>query len=248
MIGRARFDVSHRSFLVNERCASFVAFATLRAMSSSLSVLQLLSVALLRVVAGVVDGALLLTRPRLLRWWWATKTAPSAYALSAFEQRLLTSRHCLVDDDLVYGEAFVSSAWWLLKRHGAGVGSVVVDLGCGRGAVLIAARRCGAEARGVDVVEGHLLLQHAGDNGVVVQVGDARAADVGDVSHVWLSWATWSAPVRAALTKRLRSLPGGAIVMGVVHGIDDDDEFEIVATTKAWCSWGRADIVVSRRR
>jgi hypothetical protein len=56
---------------------------------------------------------------------------------------------------------------------------------------------------------------------------------------------------------RLLGIKAGALVCAVVHGVDDvvldaglgsDGMFEPVDTVRLWCSWGRATVVVSRRR
>lgn len=206
---------------------------------------------ILRAVFRVVDGVALITRPALWRaWWTGWRALPSPYAIADDDA------HGVDDDDrgdLVYGEAFVVVAASILRAHGAGPGSVVVDLGCGRGAVLVAARSLGAAARGVDVVAAHVAavgtaLRAAG---ATVDVGDARSTSVEGATHVWLAWATWSAHTRAAVTEHLRALSPGAVVVGVVHSVDDageDGAFEVVARTRAPFSWGVADVVVQRRR
>jgi len=201
----------------------------------------------LRAFFRVVDGLLLVTRPGLFRaWWTGWRALPSPYAVSPDDARGDD------DGDLVYGEAFVVVARAILRAHSVGPGSVVVDLGCGRGAVLVAARSLGADARGVDICRGHVdvtgpALRAAGAN---VAVGDARSASVAALdgaTHVWLAWATWSSATRAVVTERLRALPPGAVVVSVVHGVDDD-AFAVVARPRAPVSWGVADVVVQRRR
>ena len=198
---------------------------------------------LLRAFFRVVDGLALVARPPLFRaWWTGWRALPSPYAAAIND-----------DDgdggDLVYGEAFVVVARSILRTHGVGSGSVVVDLGCGRGAVLVAARALHAAARGVDVVRAHVdvagpALRAAGAS---VGVDDARSASLRGATHVWLAWATWSHATRAAVTAHLRSSSPGTIVVGVVHAVGDD-AFEVIATTRAPFSWGVADVVVQRRR
>jgi predicted RNA methylase len=198
---------------------------------------------LLRAFFRVVDGLVLVARPALLRAWWiGWRALPSPYAVAADVDP--------DEDDLVYGEAFVVVARAVLRAHGVGDGSVVVDLGCGRGAVLVAARSLGAAARGVDICHAHVAAAGAALRaaGARVDVADARTTSLAGATHVWLAWATWSATTRAAVTERLRSLSPGAIVVSVVHAVDDDDAFAPVSVTRAPFSWGVADIVVQRRR
>lgn len=158
------------------------------------------------------------------------------------------------DDDgaFVYGEAFVVVARALLKKHGAAEGSHVVDLGAGRGNVVLAARSLGAAASGYELVRGHVdvveaVVRVVGGSVVCADARDVDLAAVAGVSHVWCSWATWPSEDRRAVVQRLRALPSGAVVFGVVHGVDDA-AFEVVDDVRAAFSWGFADVVVSRRR
>ena len=219
---------------------------------SSPSLAFLVVIALVRVMGRGADAVLLLRWPRLWRLWWRGTTAPPSPWRAAFATVMSARQAGVPLDDLVYGEAFVVAAQALLRRLGVGPGAVVVDLGCGRGGVLVAAAGLGATARGVDLLAGHIdaIGAVASDAGIVVDVGDARSvgdALLADATVVWLSWVTWSAATRAAVTARLRALPPGALVVGIAHGVDDD-AFEVVAQPRLWCTWGRADVVVSRRR
>ncbi len=208
-------------------------------------------VAMVRIVAGAVDVAWLATRPALLHWWWATKRRKTYQPTSTS----LVTRHGLDESDVVYGEVFVAPTWALLKACGVAVGSVVVDIGCGAGAVLIAARRLGAVARGIDIDDARVLVAHAAAAGATVVVGDGRdpqviAALAHDADVVWSSWLTWSPTAKQALTAQLATClrPGALwITLGddVAHA--GEGAFVVVARTKMWCSWGRADVVVSRK-
>ena len=219
---------------------------------------RLLQVALLRVVARTVDAVLLLPRPALRRLWWAgLASQPSPYA-EGFPVLMESRRHGVPISDFVYGEVFVAPTRRLLKGLGIGPGSVVVDLGCGRGAVLVASSSLGANSRGVELLPMHVgvIGGAAKAAGVAVVEGDARLADVDDADLVWLSWATWSPATRLAVRGRLLGLKPGALVCAVVHGVDDalldggfgvDGAFATVKTMRLWCSWGRTTVVVSRR-
>ena len=212
--------------------------------------MTVLVAALLRAVFRVVDGVVLLSWPALWRAWWiGWRGLPSPYAPPSFALVLQARHSGGAAEDLVYGEAFVVVARRLLRAHGAGAGSLVVDLGCGRGAVLVAARSLGAQARGLELNPAHLAVAGPALRaaGAIVDAGDARAASLAGATHVWLSWATWSPETRALVARRLRALAPGALVFGVVHGVDDG-AFEVVARVRAPFSWGMADVVVSRQR
>jgi len=212
----------------------------------------LVVIALVRVLGRGVDALLLLRRPRLWRLWWRGLTAPPSPWRAGFLAVMTAQKAGVPADDLVYGEAFVVAARALLRRLGVGPGAVVVDLGCGRGGVLVAAAGLGAITRGIDLLPAHVeaIGTAASQAGVAVDVGDARhVADavVADADVVWLSWVTWSPATRAAVTARLRAMKPGAHVVGVAWAVDDD-AFEVVMRPRLWCTWGRADVVVSRRR
>jgi SAM-dependent methyltransferase len=210
-------------------------------------VIPLVVALVLRAVFRVVDAAALARRRALWRAWWAGwRTLPSPYAIDG--DRVARS-HGLDPDDLVYGEAFVIVAAAILRAAGVGPSSVVVDLGCGRGAALVAARLLHASARGVDVCAAHIdvvrgVLAGAGAH---ADHGDARDVPLDDASHVWLAWATWHPATRALVSARLRTMRPGAIVVSVVHAVDDD-AFVVVDRRRAPFSWGVADVVVQRRR
>ncbi|MDP2341935.1 MAG: class I SAM-dependent methyltransferase [Deltaproteobacteria bacterium] len=201
-----------------------------------------------RFVFRTLDLATLSTSSSLRRAYvqgW--RGLPSPYR-SSFQSALIAKERGLSTQALTYGEAFVCVAKAILRRHGATAGGVVVDLGCGRGNVLIAARALGATARGIELLPDHLAVvgEALRAAGVDVDVADARDAVVDDATHVWLSWATWDPEVRQVVTARLRSLKPGAVVVAVVWAVEDE-AFEVLERSRAAFSWGFADVVVSRR-
>jgi hypothetical protein len=202
-----------------------------------------------RFVFRAVDLAIVSTsttlRAAYVRGW---RGLPSPYRPS-FASALVAKERGLSSSSLTYGEAFVCVARAILKRHGADDGgATLVDLGSGRGNVLLAARSLGANARGVELVAEHVAVvgEALRAAGVVVDVADAREAALEGATHVWLSWATWDLAVRSAVTLRLRELKAGAVVVGVVWAVDDPG-FEVIERSRAAFSWGFADVVVSRR-
>jgi len=219
---------------------------------SAPSLAFLVVIALLRVVGRALDGLLLLRWPRLWRLWWRGLTAPPSPWRAGFPAVMTAQKAGVPIDDLVYGEAFVGATRAVLRSVGVGQGSVVVDLGCGRGGVLVAAASLGARAHGVDLFPAHVgaIAAAASAADIVVDVADARAvgeALLADADVVWLSWVTWSDVTRARVVTRLRALRPGAVVVGVAWGVDDDG-FEVLDRRRLWCTWGRADVVISRRR
>jgi SAM-dependent methyltransferase len=203
---------------------------------------RLLALAGLRVVGTGLDVLGTLHRPRLWRWWLAQALAASPWRAARSDV------DGVVDDDLVYGEMFVLPTWLLLRRLGVSRQHRVVDLGCGRGAVLVAGLLCNATVRGVELVPARLQATTSLVPDVALALQDARSAVVSDADVVWLSWATWSEALRTAVTHKLAAeLPDHALVVGLVHDAETTS-FERVLHTTLWCSWGRTEVVVSRRR
>ncbi len=213
----------------------------------------LVVMALLRIVGRSSDAVVVAaTAPGALRLWWRGAMGGPSPFVRGFEAAMVAKKAGVAVSDLVYGEVFVSSARRLLRRLGVGAGSVVVDLGCGRGAVVVAAHSLGAAARGRDVYAAHVdvIASAAAAVGIDVDVADARAVDaavVGDADVVWLSWITWADESRRAVSARLSAMKPGAVVVGVGHGVVGDD-FDVVARQQVWCTWGLAEVVVCRRR
>lgn len=212
----------------------------------------LVVMALVRLLGRAADAVVLAVQPRLWRLWRRGVMARPSPWRAGFQAVMTAKQAGVPVDDLVYGEAFVVAARRLLRRHGVGPGRVVVDLGCGRGAVLVAAASLGATARGVDLLPAHVdaIGAVAQRVGVDVVLGDARDVDdavLEGADVVWLAWVTWSAATRAAVAQRLHTLRPGAVVVGLSHALEDA-QFEVVARDRLWCTWGRADVAISRRR
>jgi hypothetical protein len=226
--------------------------ATSSSPAPAVSLSWLVVLASLRVIGRTCDAVVVLRTPALRRLWWHGLVRPPSPWRTGFDAIMAARSTGVPVDDLVYGEAFVVAARALLASLGVGPGSVVVDLGCGRGGVLVAAASLGAVARGVEVLPAHFdaIAAAADTAGVTIERSDARTVAehlLTDADVVWLSWVTWSTATRAAVTARLRLLRPGALVVGITHGVEDD-AFEVVSRRRLWCTWGRADVVVCRRR
>ncbi len=183
----------------------------------------------------------------LLTAWWHGGSRGDAY--DDERHAALAAEYGLAKDDFGYGEVFVHEARSLLLSLGVGAADVVVDLGCGRGHILLAAKSIGASARGVDLDPGHIIALK--DSGLDVSVGDARSADVSDATVVWLSWSLWSKELRTAVADHLAAtLPSGARVITVLWSPVSSssrgyDRFSGHTETRLWCTWGRSDIIVT---
>jgi hypothetical protein len=144
-------------------------------------------------------------------------------------------------DALVYGETPFATARALFKACGVGAGDLVVDLGAGRGLVVLAAASLGANAVGVELDPARAALS-AGS----VHVGDARAAPLHNVACAVCTWTCWPDATRAELLETLAGLPQGARVWVTTWPIEDP-RFEPMWSRQVPFSWGVATVLAYRR-
>src|SRR5262249_52646911 len=151
----------------------------------------------------------LLPRPRLLWAYlrlWGAELWKSPYRWPrSFEARRVVAASGQTLRELMYGEVLVSTCVYLLKRAGVGRGSLLMDVGAGRGRALLAARYRGAQALGIELWEPHVqamapALQRAG---ATLECGDAVKADYAQATHVLLNWCAFSDETKSRLTARL---------------------------------------------
>jgi SAM-dependent methyltransferase len=152
--------------------------------------------------------------------------------------------------ELTYGETPVVEAWRILRRAGVNKKSVFIDLGCGRGRVLLAARALGARVRGIDLMRAHVdVIERAyADAGISVVEGDATSVPVDDATHVYVTWTCMSAATRERVQENLRTLLPGARVITVTHEMDDDEAFLTLGSMRAFFTWGFATVYLHERR
>lgn len=154
----------------------------------------------------------------------------------------------LSSSSLVWGETPLAVAVELLARAGVGPASTVVDLGAGRGMVLLAARLLGARARGVELdprrtEPARPILAAAGAELIT---GDARDASLEEATHVWLSWTCMDPELRGALQKKLARLPAGTRVVALTWA--PGPPFAVLESRRALFPWGFTDVLLAERR
>jgi Histone methylation protein DOT1 len=202
-----------------------------------------LQVVVLELLTRITDVLLLLWRPRLL-WpylaiWWAEiihtpyrarRTFEVVRALKATGQRFR---------ELIYGETPLMTALYLFKRAGIGRDSRFVDLGAGRGRVLIAARWLGAEARGIELLADHVArvaprLQAAG---MTLTVGDMTQAELGEATHLFTNWLALTPETKDKLIERFRTCRPGTRILTVTRPIEAEG---FVRLSRHWAlfTWG----------
>lgn len=203
------------------------------------------------VIHRCIDFAILLGRPRL--FGAAARVFVAGWRHSPYRESDFAQLHAARGArqsvaELMYGETPVWTAVRLLRRAGLGVGSRLVDIGAGRGRVLLAARRLGAEARGVELNANHVRAVDAAIKraGATLVVGDGAQADLTEVTHVYLTWTCLSDATRARMTEHLRSVRPGTMVLTLTHPLEDD-AFERVGECTGWFTWGLAPVFIQRR-
>ncbi|MFL5349004.1 MAG: class I SAM-dependent methyltransferase [Hyalangium sp.] len=212
-----------------------------------------LQVLVLGIVIRLTDLLLLIWRPRLLRTylgiWWeelrhtpyrARRTFEVVRALKATGQRFR---------ELMYGETPLMTAISVFKRAGVGRGCRLIDLGAGRGRVLIAARWLGAEVRGVELIADHVTrvaprLQAAG---IPLTVGDMLSEELGDASHLFTNWVALSPETKARLIERLRTCRPGTRIITVTRPIEAEG---FVRLSRHWglFTWGLEAVWIQEYR
>lgn len=195
------------------------------------------------IVIRLTDVLLLLWRPRLLRpylglWWQelvhtpyrARRTFEVVRALKATGQRFR---------ELIYGETPLLSAITVFKRAGVGPGSRLVDLGAGRGRVLLAARWLGAEARGVELLADHVnrVAPKLQSVGITLTVGDMTREELADATHVYSNWLALTPETKARLIERFRTCRPGTRFITVTRPIEAEG---FVRLSRHWrlFTWG----------
>jgi hypothetical protein len=181
--------------------------------------------------------------------WRALRALPPAHRTS-FEAVRRAREAGLPAEALTFGDTPLSVALTLLGAAGVGQGAVVVDPLAGRGAVLLAARALGAQARGVELDGAHVDLAAplVARAGAQLAQGDARTHDYAGATCVYLAWTCLDAPTRAAVVDRIvQRCASGARIVALTwppthaHVVVEREE-------RAWFPWGRVDVVTATAR
>ncbi len=204
----------------------------------------------IEAVGRVLDTAVLLVRPRLLWAYlrlWGAEIWKSPYRWPrSFEARRVVQASGQTLRELMYGEVLVSTCAYVLARAGVGPGSMLVDVGAGRGRALLAARLRGARARGIELWEPHVRAMAPALErvGAALEAGDAAQADYSDATHVLLNWCAFSDETKERLTARLlETARPGTRLIAVTHPAQGE-RFRTISTHTTLFSWGFEKVFV----
>ena len=202
-------------------------------------------------VFRLLDQLLLLRWPRLfvaaIRIFGAGLRA-SPYREGSFARKAAARGAGLSEAELRYGETPTIVARRALARAGVRPESNLLDLGAGRGRVLLAARSLGAAATGIELLDEQRLPVEAAlaQVGVVLKGGDAAVAELEGFTHLWVTWTCMSEARRVRLAARFaEELVEGTVVLGVTFE-PTGPRFERLWHKKAWFTWGPADLYATR--
>jgi hypothetical protein len=213
-----------------------------------------------KVIAGfiyislcrVADWLYLITKPRIFRCGfrlWARGLLSSPYSESGFT-RVYSARQAKVPtEELVYGETPVFTGVQILREAGACQKSKVLDLGAGRGRFLLAARCLNAEAKGIELLNEHVVeaTEPLSAIGAQLEQGIATQFEQAGATHVFVAWTCMGPVTRLRLTQSLQRLTPGTIVMVVTWPIEGDG-FETLFSCKKLFTWGPSEVYAYVRR
>jgi SAM-dependent methyltransferase len=197
----------------------------------------------LGIITRTADVLVLLARPRLLRPYlgiWLAERMHSPYRFRrTFEVVRVLRSSGQGMRELIYGETPLFTAVGLFRRAGVDRGSRVVDLGAGRGRVLLAARWLGADTRGVELLAAHVasVAGQLKPAGISLTVGDAMREDLGDATHVFVNWTALSPETKARLTERFRTCRPGTRFVVVTQPVEGTD-FVLLGRYRRLFTWG----------
>ncbi|WP_233595237.1 MULTISPECIES: class I SAM-dependent methyltransferase [Corallococcus] len=205
------------------------------------------------VIVRATDLLLLLWRPSLLRpylgLWWQRLVLTPYSARRTFEMVRALQSTGQSFRELIYGETPLLTALLFLKRAGVGPQSRVVDLGAGRGRVLIAARWLKARSHGVELIADHVkrVAPWLTPAGITLTVGDMTREPLTDATHIFTNWVAFTPETKARLVEHLRTCQPGTRIITVTRPIEAKD---FTGHTSRWMlfTWGPEKVWVQEYR
>jgi len=188
-------------------------------------------------------------------WWWRLRHSLARHWLNISPQRLVKREgpgSGAQEGDLIYGETPLITCAAILERVGAQSDDRLLDLGCGRGLMVLgAAQIAKSRARGIELLPGYVeratrVAADLGMQGVEFVHGDARQADLSWPTILFIAATTWSDNTLRAVEERLGDLPPGARVISLSAPLRHPDLSEFHQETLPF-SWGLCRVHYQKR-
>ncbi len=183
---------------------------------------------LVRAVLSVGSYGILVFRPRLFSAWVELRKLrhrQDRAEASEFDALVAQKRVGQSAKELTYVDTPPVVGIILCGWAGVGSESSVLDLGAGRGALLLAARFFGAEARCVELLKSRvdpaapILREVKAD----LFDGDIADQDLYGVTHVICTWTALSEATRQRVAEEFSRLEKGAKVLVFTFAAEQDD-------------------------
>ncbi len=184
--------------------------------------------------------------PELLRAYWRSEEFflfKSPYRLlnrvpPEFKEREL---------ELTYGEIDLFTVEKILKNLELGRGATLLDLGCGRGKILLLSTALGFRAFGIELVPDLIDAARYSIQGlpeewqrrVSVLSGDFLELEWPEsIDVIWAVGTCWGDAVRASLAEKFSSLEREVIIVSVSRPFLHP-KLKLLREVPGWTSWGR---------
>ncbi|MCK6512625.1 class I SAM-dependent methyltransferase [Myxococcota bacterium] len=167
-------------------------------------------------------------------------------AITRMPHDLREHRH---PDDLVYGEIILPTFDRILRSLQLGATDRFVDLGCGRGRLVMMAAARGIRAHGIELVPLHLrCAKYAASPYLPLasfEQADILQADLSQATVFWASGTCWSDPLREQIAARIAQLLPNTRVISVSSPLPHP-QLETLCTFYGWTTWGRDAFFLQR--
>jgi len=152
-------------------------------------------------------------------------------------------------EELIYGEISLVSLDRVLRSLGIGKDDQFVDLGCGRGRLVLFAAARGIPSRGIDVVENLLQRGREAAAGLSLpaslEQGLMQEADLSEATVFFIAGTCLREETRQQVAQRLGSLAQNAWVLSLSAPLTHPS-LPIKERIPAWTTWGRDVLYLQR--
>ncbi|MEM1010051.1 MAG: class I SAM-dependent methyltransferase [Myxococcota bacterium] len=123
-----------------------------------------------------------------------------------------------------------------------------LDLGCGRGKLVMLAAALGVEAEGIEIIPQHLQCARWAARGLArahFREDDLRFADLGQATIFWVTGTCWDEPTCDRLADRIVHSECGRLVISVSAPLKHP-QLQQEQMIQGRSTWGRTRIYIQR--